>query len=187
VSAQPPPAAVDHSQERRDPIGVEAGIAALESLDGPGPAVLPLARLRVPLARPLFARLTLAGFGTRPRVATSLGTADITQAFGLVEIGALFRRQRRLRTTVTIGAGTIYVRSAGNGVYPYQGIEQSEWSALIDCGVGLVAILGIHLATTFELHLSLAAPHPVIRFSGTDAATIARPALLASWTLVTWL
>ena len=88
---------------------------------------------------------------------------------------------------VTLGVGTIYVRSAGAGVYPYQGIEESEWSALIDCGVGLIGSLGVHLATAFELHVSLAAPHPVIRFSGTDAATIGRPALLGSWTLITWL
>jgi hypothetical protein len=182
-----PPAPVDHLPERRDPIGVEAGIAALESLDGPGAALLPMVRLSVPLPRPLFARLTFAGFGTRARVSTSLGTADITQAFGLFEIGAVFRRHRRLSPVVTLGAGTIYVRSAGVGVYPYQGIEQSEWSALIDCGIGLVVSLGVHLATAFELHASLAAPHPVIRFSGTDAATIGRPALLASWTLITWL
>ena len=187
ASPQPPPAPVVHLPERRDRIGVEAGVVALESLDGPGAAVVPVARLRVPLPRPLFARLTLAGFGTRPTVSTSLGTADITQAFGLLEIGAVFRRQRRVNPVVTLGAGTIYVRSAGNGVYPYQGIEESEWSALIDCGIGLVAILGVHLATAFELHVSLAAPHPVIRFSGTDAATIGRPALLATWTLVSWL
>ena len=81
---RPPPAPVVSLPERRDRIGVEAGIAGLESLDGPGPAALPIARVRLPLARPLFARLTFAGFGTRPRVSTSLGTADITQAFGLV-------------------------------------------------------------------------------------------------------
>jgi hypothetical protein len=185
--SRPPPAPVDRSPDRRDPVGVEVGVAAVESLEGPGAAVMPMARLRVPLPRHLLVRLTVAGFGTRPRVSTSLGTADITQAFGLVEIGAVFRRQRRLHPVVTLGGGTIYVRSAGDGVYPYQGIEESEWSALIDCGVGLVAILGVHLATAVELHVSLAAPHPVIRFSGTDAATIGRPALLASWTLVTWL
>ena len=187
ATPRPPPASVVRLPERRDRIGVEAGMAALESLGGPGAAVLPMARLRVPLPQPLFARLTFAGFGTRPTVSTSVGTADITQAFGLFELGALFRRQRRLHPVVTLGAGTIYVRSAGNGVYPYRGLEESEWSALIDCGVGLVAILGVHLATAVELHVSLAAPHPVIRFSGTDAATIGRPALLASWTLVTWL
>ncbi|HEX3903952.1 MAG TPA: hypothetical protein VH853_14015 [Polyangia bacterium] len=185
--SRPPPAPVDHSPERRDPIGVEAGIAVLESIDGPGAAAMPMARLRLPLPRPLLARLTFAGFGTRPRVSTSLGTADITQAFGLLEIGAVFRRQRRLNPMVTLGAGTIYVRSAGAGVYPYQGIEESRWVALIDGGVGLVARLGAHLATAIELHVSLAAPHPVIRFSGTDAATLGRPALVASWTLITWL
>lgn len=184
---RPPAGAVGRSPAWRDRIGVEAGIGALESLDGPGAAVVPMARLRVILAGPLFARLTIAGFGTRPRISTALGTADITQTFGLLEIGAVFRRQSRLNPVVTLGGGTIYVRSAGNGVYPYQGIEESEWSALIDCGVGLVAILGVHLATALELHVSLAAPHPVIRFSGAEAATIGRPALLASWTLVTWL
>ena len=51
-----PPPPVVHSPERRDPIGVEAGVAALESLDGPGAAVVPMARLRVPLPRALFAR-----------------------------------------------------------------------------------------------------------------------------------
>ena len=189
VAAPPlsPPAPVASLPERRDWIGVEAGIAALESLEGPGPAVVPMARVRLPLGWPLFARLTFAGFGTRPRVSTSLGTADITQAFGLFELGAVFRRHRRLNPVVTLGAGAIYVRSAGAGVYPYQGIEESEWAAVIDGGVGLVAGLGVHLATAFELHVSLAAPHPVIRFSATNAATIGRPALVASWTLITWL
>ena len=186
----PPPrqvAPVGQPAERRDSVGLEAGIAALESIDGPGAAVMPTARLRLPLPRPLLARLTFAGFGTQPRVSTSFGTADVTQAFGLLELGAAFRRQRRLNPMVTLGAGTIYVRSAGSGVYPYQGIEKSRWAALIDGGVGLVARLGTHLATAFELHVLLAAPHPVIRFAGTDAATIGRPALLATWTLITWL
>ncbi len=181
------PAPVGQPTERRDPVGVEVGIAALESIDGPGAAVMPTARLRLPLPPPLLARLTFAGFGTRPRVSTSFGTADITQAFGLLELGAVFRRQRRLNPIVTLGAGTIYVRSAGAGVFPYQGIEESRWAALIDGGVGLVARLRTHLATALELHVMLAAPHPVIRFAGTDAATIGRPALLATWTLITWL
>ncbi len=110
-SAAPPapleqPAPVGQPAERRDPVGVELGIAALESIDGPGAAVMPTARLRLPLPWPLLARLTFAGFGTRPRVSTSFGTADITQAFGLLEIGAVFRRQRRLNPIVTLGAGT---------------------------------------------------------------------------------
>jgi hypothetical protein len=186
-SPPPPLPPVGHPPERRGSIGVEAGVATFESIDGPGAAVMPTARLRVPLPRLLLARLTFAGFGTRPRVSTTFGTADITQAFGLLEIGAVFRRQRRLNPTVTLGAGTIYVRSAGSGVYPYQGLEESTWAALFDAGVGLVARLGAHLATALELHVSLAAPHPVVRFSGTDSATIGRPALLATWTLITWL
>ena len=43
------------------------------------------------------------------------------------------------------------------------------------------------LALAFELHAFLAFPHPVVRFVDDDAATIGRPALMASLTLVAWL
>ena len=118
---------------------------------------------------------------------TPIGTANIGQNLGLIEIGAVFRRQQRLNPVVTVGAGALYVRSDGDGVYPYRGIEDSRWTALVDCGLGFVALLGARVALTFEIHASLAAPRPVVRFSGTDAATIGRPALLATWTLMTWL
>jgi hypothetical protein len=174
-------------RERPEAVGLEAGLAVLESVGGPGPAAIPVGRLRLALLGPLFARLTLAGLGTRPRVTTPLGTTDIGQNLGLVEIGAVFRRHRRLNPVVTVGAGVLYVRSDGDGVYPYQGIEDSRWTALVDGGLGFVALLEARVALTFEIHASLAAPHPLVRFSGTDAATIGRPALLATWTLMTWL
>ncbi len=195
-SSQPPSPAIAspapsipavRAPERHETVGVEAGLAVLQSVDGPGPAALPVGRLRISLPRPFFVRLTLAGLGTRPRVTTALGAADVDQNLGLIEIGAAFRRPRRLNPVVTLGGGALYVRSDGDGVYPYQGIVDSRWTALVDCGLGFVALVGAQVAMAFEIHAALAAPHPVVRFSGTDVATIGRPALLATWTLMTWL
>jgi hypothetical protein len=186
VAPSPPPA-ISPGPEGGSSSGLEAGLGIVQSIGGPGLAAIPVGRLRVSLLRPLFLRLTLAGLGTRPRVTTPFGSADIEQNLGLFELGAWFRPRRRWSPTVSLGAGALYVRSAGDGVYPYRGIADSRWAGLVDCGVGLVLRLGTRLASVFEVHASLAAPHPVVRFSDTIAATIGRPTLLATWTLMTWL
>jgi hypothetical protein len=166
---------------------LEAGLALWQSVGGPGPAALPTARLRLTLQAPLFVRLTLAGLGSRPRVTTAEGSAEVEQDLGLVEIGVAFRRQRRLSPFVSVGGGALHVGSAGDGIYPYRGIDDSRWAGLVAGGVGLVVALGGRAAMSFEVQAALAAPHPAVQFSGADAATIGRPALLATWTLMTWL
>jgi len=166
---------------------LEAGLALWQSPGGPGPAALPLARLCLSPWAPLFVRLTLAGLGSRPRVTTAQGSAEVEQDLGLIEIGVAFRRQRRWSPFVSVGGGALHVGSAGDGIYPYRGIDDSRWVGLIAGGVGLVVALSGRAAMAFELQAALAAPHPVVQFSGADAATIGRPALLATWTLMTWL
>ena len=166
---------------------LEAGVALWQSVRGPGPAALPTARLRLTLPAPLFVRLTLAGLGSRPRVTTAQGSAEVEQDLGLVELGVAFRRQRRLSPFVSVGGGVLHVGSAGDGIYPYRGIDDSRWAGLIAGGVGLVVAVGGRAAMALEVQAALAVPHPVVQFSGADAATIGRPALLATWTLMTWL
>jgi hypothetical protein len=166
---------------------LEVGLALWQSLGGPGPAALPTARLRLTLPAPLFVRLTLAGLGSRPRVTTAQGSAEVEQDLALVEIGVAFRRQRRSSPFVSVGGGALRVGSTGDGIYPYRGIDDSRWAGLVAGGVGLVVALGGRAAMAFEVQAALAAPHPVVQFSGAGAATIGRPALLATWTLMTWL
>ncbi|HZL17459.1 MAG TPA: hypothetical protein VFG23_06910 [Polyangia bacterium] len=189
VAAAPTPVVVPPSPPPEPPpaLGLEVGLALLESLGGPGPAALPTARLRLALRAPLFVGLTLAGLGSRPRVTTSQGSADVAQDLGLVEVGLAFRRQRRVSPFITLGGGALHVGSAGAGIYPYRGIDDSRWAGLVEGGVGLAVAFDGRLAMAFELQAALAAPHPVVRFSGADAATIGRPALIATWTLMTWL
>ena len=86
-----------------------------------------------------------------------------------------------------MGAGALYATSDGEGVYPFVGHQDSTWTALVDGGFGLATALGKQVAMTVEVHILFATPHPVVRFSGSDAGTIGRPAFALTGTLLTWL
>ena len=88
---------------------------------------------------------------------------------------------------LTIGAGALRVESNGEGISPYQGVEETRWVAALDAGGGVLATFGAYFSATFELHALLALPHPTVRFDGVDRATIGFPAILASLTMVAWL
>jgi len=191
---RPPPAPVclapvvpAAAVEPRPRIDIELGLAVVDNVGGPGPAEIPVARLDVRLTGPWFGRLTLEGLGSRPSVQTSEGSATIGQNLGLVELGAMFRRDHRLMPIVSLGAGALYVTSDGEGIYPFVGHRDSTWTALVDGGLGLATALSKHWAVSVEVHALLAAPHPVVRFSGSDAGTIGRPAFALAGTLLTWL
>ncbi|HEX2670778.1 MAG TPA: hypothetical protein VHM25_07900, partial [Polyangiaceae bacterium] len=56
-------------------LGFELGAAVLASLDGVGPALLPLVRFDWAIEPQVVLQATLAGLGTRPSVATAAGNA----------------------------------------------------------------------------------------------------------------
>ena len=174
--ATPPPA-----------FGLEAGISVLDSIGGPGPAALPLARARLRLGDWLSARLTIAALGSRPRVRAMAGSASVAQSFGMAELALALRPGGRFRPVLTVGAGALHVESSGEGISPYQGVEEARWVAVLDAGAGVLATFGRNFSATFELHALLAAPRPTVRFDGVDRATIGFPAILASLTMVAWL
>ena len=191
---RPPPAPVRPAPELAVPVtehlprvAVELGLAIVDNIGGPGPAEIPVARLDVRLTGPLFVRLTLEGLGSRPSVQTSEGSATINQSLGLVALGAIFRRDHRLMPIVSLGAGALSVTGDGEGIYPFVGHQDSTWTAIVDGGFGLATALSKYLAVTVEIHALIAAPRPVLRFSGSDAGTIGRPAFAVAGTLLTWL
>jgi len=177
----------DGAVPNRRVVALETGVSLLVSSTKLEPAVVPVARLRVGAAGPLVARLTLAGLGTRSRLETSRGTATVDQELGLVELGAAFRRERLLSPVVTLGGGVLHVRTDAQGVGPYVGRRDARWSALFGIGAGLVGAFGRQLAVALQAHLMLAAPYPVVRFAGLDAAQLARPTVWLTVTLVSWL
>jgi hypothetical protein len=166
------------------PLALEAGVSLLDSVGVIESAILPLARLRLELAPALAARLTVAGLGSRPKLASAVGTASVGQDLGLLELAASFRSDRRIRPTVSVGAGVLAVSVDGEGASPYEGRSGRRWAALLDGGIGVLAGIQRRWAVALELHALLAAPYPTVRFAGVEAARIGRPSLLASITLV---
>jgi hypothetical protein len=185
VEARCPPGAPPLTSRRV--VALETGVSLLHSSAELEPAFVPLASLRVASEGPLLGRLTVAGLGTRPRLQTSRGTATIDQELGLLEVGAAFRRDRLLSPVMTLGGGVLHVRSDAQGVGPYMGRRDARWSALFGIGAGLVGAFGRQLAVALQAHLMLAAPYPVVRFAGLDAAQLARPTVWLTLTLVSWL
>jgi hypothetical protein len=154
------------------------GVGIWNSLDGPPAAVTPLARIGLRLSRWAWARLSIAGLGTRPRVDSAHGKASLSQSMGLAELAAVFRDGKRIQSSITVGAGAIDVAVVGTGVAPYEGREPRRWSAAFDAGVGVSFALGPRAAVVTELHALLAAPHVVVRLADTRAATIGFPSLI---------
>ena len=167
--------------------GVEAGISVLDNVGGPGPAAVPLVRGRAWLGDSLFARFTLAGLGSHPRVDAPNGSASVAQSFGLVELAVAVRPRRRFRPVLSVGAGAVYDQSDGEAVWPYQGLRQARWALALDAGIGLLVQVGDGLSFAFEVHALVSAPHSTVRFSDVEAARLGFPFLLASLTMVAWL
>ncbi|HEY8926897.1 MAG TPA: hypothetical protein VIU64_21085 [Polyangia bacterium] len=191
-AAAAPPVAVEVAPPPPPPprprtFGLEAGVSLLESVGGAGPAALPLARLRARLGDWMFARLTVAGLGTRPQVDSMEGSASINQSLGLVELAVALRPGRRVRPTFMLGGGAFHFESEGVGRYPSQGVRAARFTGAADAGVGLLANVTAAVSLAFEVHGLVALPHPKVRFFDTDAATLGYPALLASLTMVAWL
>ena len=154
------------------------GVGIWNSIDGPPAAVTPLVRIGLRLSRWAWARLSVAGLGTRPRIDSAHGTASLSQNMGLAELAAVFRDGKRVQPSITLGAGVLDVAVLGTGVAPYEGREPRRWSAAFDAGVGVAFALGPRAAVVTELHALIAAPHVVVRFADTRAATIGFPSLI---------
>jgi len=167
-------------------VAIDMGLAIWNSVDGPPPAATPVGRIGVRLSErshPIWARLSVAGWGSRPRVDTAYGSALLSQSMALAELAAVFRRDKRVRPALSLGAGVVGVDVAGTGAAPYEGREPRRWSAAFDGGIGVAVAIGSHAAVVAELHALLASPHPVVRFVDTRAATIGYPSLIPTLAL----
>jgi len=168
-------------------LGIDVGLSVFENVGKLGPAALPLGRLRVALGDRLSGRLTMAGLGSRPRVDSDQGSASISQVLALAEVAIAFRPGSRIRPTLSVGGGMLYLESAGTGIAPFQGVRQTRFTAAVDAGVGILARARSNVSFAFEINGVLASPHPIIRFYQTEVAAVAFPGVLASLTMVVWL
>jgi hypothetical protein len=166
-------------------VALELGAGLLESSRALGPAYVPFLGVRTSWLSVLEVRLSVAAFGSRPRVTSQERSAAVRQSFGLLEVRAAFRRGHIVRPCVGIGGGALLVQVDGAGNAAYDGLRGQQWAGFIDAGGGLTFVLGHRLALSLEGHVHVATPYPVIQFAGAEAARLGRPAFLGALTLVT--
>jgi hypothetical protein len=181
-----PPDEFDSPPEHRRTFGVEVGAAALTSLDGVGPALLPTLRLDWEVRPWLVAQAALAGLGSRPTVATTAGHARVAQQYGILGGCFRFRPDQRVWPFFALSAGVLHTAVEGQAESPRQGHIEDRWSFLLDGGLGA----GLHLQDRYTLtlaaHVQLAEPYVAIHFVDTTVATTGRPNLVLTLTVGVW-
>jgi len=193
-----PPAAVvaagpPGSAPRAATVDVELGTGLLTSLDGVGPAWMPLVQLgwtvpsRAPSRSWLVLQAVAAGFGSRPALASMAGTARVAQQFAVVGACSCVRSTRALQPFAALAAGVLRTAIDGQADPPDVAHAVEQWAFLIDASVGARVRLWGRLHATLAAHLHLAEPYVAVHLADTLVATSGRPNLLFTLTLGTWL
>ena len=191
-AAPPPPAVVHFVEAERlarhpETFGIEVGGAAVMSLDGVGPAVLPLVRFDWSV-RPWFIfHATAAGLGTRATVDSQEGSAQVAQAYGLVGGSLALRAGERVRPFAALSAGALRTSGEGRADLPNQSGVADRWSFLADVGLGTRLRLPDRFYLSVAAHAQLAEPYVGVRFLGKVVATSGRPNVLLTLTIGAWL
>ena len=182
--AAPPPGATPVAWAA----GVGAGVAAVMSLDGVGPALLPEIRLSAALGSGWIVRLTAAGLGTSAPVANGTGDASVTQDQLLGGVYYHLRFGRRVRPQLALRAGALRTSAEGRARADASnlGRRATQWSLLLDGGAGVALSLGARADVVLAAHLQLAEPYPAVRFVDQVVATTAHPGFLMTAAIDVW-
>lgn len=185
------PAAPESAPRR--PIDLEVGTGLLTSLDGVGPAWMPLVQVgwavpsRGPARSWLVLQATAAGFGSRPTLESAAGTARVAQQFAVVGACSCVRSARALQPFVSLAAGVLHTAIDGQADPPDVVHPAEQWAFLADASAGARVRLGARIHATVAAHLHLAEPYVAVHLADTLVATSGRPSLLFTLTLGTWL
>jgi hypothetical protein len=194
MAGRPPPPKPTASEVARPPDprdrarwGLEVGGNVVTSFDGVGPALVPFLRVDLALASWCVAQATAAGLGTRARVGSTVGSAEVSEEF--LTGGATFRLRshRGVRPVLSLALGALHTTAEGRTDWPYLAHTGWQWSFLADAGVGMWLDLGQRYELAIEAHAQLVEPYPVFRFLDTNVASSGRPNLLLTLALVAWL
>lgn len=178
---KPPPAG------RRETIGLQAGAAVLTSLDGIGPAILPLVRLDWAVSSWLVAQGTLAGLGTRPTLESAAGSATVAQGYGVLGLCYCSPSELGIRPFVSLSAGALRTSFEGQAEAPERGHSVQQWSFLVDASLGARLRFAGSYYLTPAFHVQLAEPYVAVHFVDELVASSGRPNLLGSLTVGAWL
>jgi hypothetical protein len=168
-------------------LGVEAGAGVLTSLDGVGPAILPLLRLGWAPRSWFAVQGTVAGLGTRPSITTADGSARVSQAYGVLGVCYCARPEPGLHPVLAVAAGASRTSLDGRAEPPREGHEVDQWSFLMEGSVGVRHDFRSRFYLTLGSHVHLALPYVAIHFADTVVASTGRPNLLFTLTMGAWL
>jgi hypothetical protein len=191
VPAPPPavvaPAAAAPPASVAPRFGLEAGAAVLTSLDGVGPALLPIARFGWTAGPRLVLQATLAGLGSRPAVTTPAGSARVAQHYGMFGVCVCAPAAQPIGPFATVAAGVLRTAVDGQADAPELAHFVARWSLLVEASAGArVRLPGRYFLAT-AAHVQLAEPYIAIHFVDTLVATSGRPNLLVSLTAGAWM
>ena len=172
---------------RPERFGIEVGAAALTSLDGVGPAILPIVRFDWAARSWLVLQAAWAGLGSRPTVEKTAGSARIAQQYGVLGGCYRFRSDQWLWPFMAFSAGALRTSVDGQADSPKQGHSVDQWSFLLDGSLGAGLRLSGRTYVTLAAHAQVAAPYVAIRFGNEIVATSGRPNLLLTLTVGAWL
>jgi hypothetical protein len=190
-AGQPPPTVAESpprtSSAAMGHVDLQAGAAMLSSIDGVGPALMPIVRIGWS-ARPwLELQATVAGFGSRPAIVSTRGSARVDQEYAVVGAGTCARAGRTLQPCVAFAGGVLRTAIDGEADAPADAHFVERWSFLLDAGAGARLNLPGRYHLTLAAHVQVAEPYIAIHVVDTLVATSGRPNVLLSLTLGAWL
>jgi hypothetical protein len=190
-TAREPVAVVSGSgHESADParhVDLQAGAAMLTSVDGVGPALMPIVQVGWTALSWLTLHGEVAGFGSRPSVAAATGSARVAQQYAVVGAGYRGGGARVLDPLFALSAGVLRTAVDGAADAPADAHFVERWSFLLDGSLGARLNLPGRYHLTLAAHVQLAEPYVAIHFVDALVATSGRPNLLLSLTIGAWL
>jgi hypothetical protein len=173
-----------HSVEH---VGVAAGAVLLTSLDGVGPAILPLLRFDWALHSRLSLQVTLAALGSRPSVASGAGSAHVSQAYGVLGLCYCQRSELGISPFAAVAVGASRTSLAGDAKPPALGHTVEQWSFVLESSLGARLRLRGPFYFTLAGQAHVTEPYVSIHLSDSVVASSGRPNLLLALTAGAWL
>jgi hypothetical protein len=168
-------------------LGLEGGAVVLTSLDGVGPALMPLVRVDAAVHPRLVAQATFSGLGTRPVIERGAESARVALSYGLLGLCYCSPFETGLGPVVGLSAGALRTSLSGHADAPERGHAVARWSFLVDAALGARLGLPGRYYLTLASHVQLAQPYVAVHFVDERVASSGRPNVLVTLTVGGWL
>ncbi|MGK3994857.1 hypothetical protein [Sorangium sp. So ce1024] len=181
-------------------LGVEAGLVALQSAGGVGPALGPALRLSYGgeadrgeadrgggadggggdagggvLPAGLAARLTFAGPTLGPALEGALGTVSVRQEMAFLEAVWALETGGAVSPVLSAGVGGFHLFISGDPLPPLRSATGEVWSVAATLGAGAGLRLTERAALLMDVHAIVAEPRAVVTLGGERLGAAGRP------------